>query len=141
MRSAAAVATIAVLAFGASTCGQAEDVTAQVEQGISEAVDTATSAAEQAQEQVTEVSELAQFCTAAARTAQAVNAQDWEQAIEHGQTMVAEAPDEIRPDAETVLDGAQRYVDGDQSAVMSEEFQDAAEEVKAFTEDRCDPRS
>lgn len=142
MRPVLAIATVAALSFGASACAgtDTEELRETVEQGISDATEAVGQAAEEVQEKASEVSEIAQFCTAAARTAQAVNAQDWDAAIEHGETMVAEAPDDIRPDAEVVLDGAKRYADGDQSAVASSEFQTAAENVKVYTEDRCDPR-
>lgn len=143
MRIALPTAALAVLALGASACAGAdtEELRQTVEQGISDATEAVGQAAEGVQEKASEVSELAQFCTAAAQTAQAANAQDWEGAIEHGETMVAEAPDGIRPDAEVVLDGAKAYVDGDQAAVTTSEFQTAAENVRTYTEDRCDPRS
>ncbi len=131
------VASVLVLSLGAVACGQAE----QVGDAVGEAVDQASEAADQVREQAEEVATLARFCTAAARTAEAVNAQDWDAAIEHGETMVAEAPDDIVTDARTVLDGAKAYRDGDQQAVMSEEFQGAAERVKAYAEDHCDPTS
>lgn len=141
MRPLLATTTVAVLALGASACGGSSDVREAVEQGISDASTAVGEVAEEAQAKASEVTELARFCTAAARTAQAVNDQDWDAAIEHGETMVAESPDDIRPDAEVVLDGAKRYADGDQAAVASPEFQDAAGAVRAYAEDRCDPRS
>jgi hypothetical protein len=90
-------------------------------------------------EGVQDAATLVQFCSAAVEVAQAVDDRDWDRAIERGEVMVAEAPDEIRPDAQTVLDGAKRIRDGDAAAAQDQEFQAAAERVRDYSRDRCDP--
>lgn len=137
MRALTAATLAIVLSFGAAACSEAEQIQETVETAIGQASETAAQVREQAERAAT----LAQFCTAAVRTADAVNSQDWDAAIQHGETMVAEAPEDIEADAETVLTGAKAYRDGDQQAVMSEEFQGAAERVKAYAQDHCDPTS
>lgn len=126
-RSAAAVLAGAVLLLPA--CDQ-----------VDEAVGTAQDAVATATEAVAETSELVQFCTAAARVAQAVQDEDVDAAVQHGETMVEHAPDEIAPQAQKVLDEARRAQGGDYSGLQSQEFEDAAEQVATYTQDRCDPR-
>ena len=127
MRRTIVALTIAALPLSLTACGDAVET---VQEGVSEATEAAGEAAQ-----------LVRFCTAALEVADAVNARDWERAIERGEEMVAEAPDEIRPDAQTVLEGARSIHDGDTAVAQSEEFQRAVERVRGYTRDRCDPTS
>ena len=125
---------IGIAALALTGCGDIEEA---VEDGISQASEVA----DQAREQVEDTSRNVQFCSAALSTAQAIEKQDWESAIEAGEDLVAHAPEEIAQDAQTVLDGARSYHDGDQSVVQTDEFRDAAERVESYTRETCDPRS
>lgn len=127
MRRTLAALAVLALPLSLSACGDAVET---VQEGINQAT-------EQAQDAAT----LVQFCKAALDVANAVNDQDWNRAIERGEVMLAEAPDEIRPDAQTVLDGAKRIRDGEMQVAQDEGFQAAAERVKQYTRDRCDPTS
>lgn len=123
---------IAVLAL--TGCG---DIEQAVEDGISQASEVA----DQARDQIEDTSRNVQFCSAALSTAQAIEEQDWESAIESGENLVEQAPDEIAEDAQTLLDGARAYDDGDTSVVQTDDFREAAERVESYTRETCDPRS
>lgn len=107
---------------------------------VDQAVGAAGDAVATATEAVAETSELVQFCTSAARVAKAVEDEDIDAAVEHGESMVEHAPDEIAPSAKTVLAHAKDAQGGDYSGLQSQEFEDAAAAVATFTKDRCDPR-
>jgi hypothetical protein len=122
-------ALLAALALGASACSAVDGVVDGAQQAIEDGVDAAR-----------EAGDLIRFCTAAARVAKAVDDQDLEAAVSAGTNLLAEAPSEIRLDAEIVLNGATRARDGDRAALRTPEFQNAAKAVRDFTADRCDPR-
>lgn len=103
------------------------------------AVETVQDGIQEATEQALETVEIAQFCKAALDVATAVDDRDWDRAIERGEVMVAEAPDDIRGDAQTVLEGAKRIRDGETAAAQDEEFQAAVERVQTYARDHCDP--
>lgn len=94
---------------------------------------------ESAQTQVEEAAETAEFCVAAVRLADAVQARDVDAAVAAGEDFVDTAPDEIRGDTELVLDAAREAQDGDPSALATEEVQAAGERIRAFTVDECNP--
>lgn len=104
--------------------------------GCAEVVDVAQETVDQAQETV----ERTQFCVAAARVAQAMQAQDFEAAVSAGEDMVAHAPQEVAGPAQFLLDAAREAQAGDDSALRSQEGRDAADTVARYTQDRCDPR-
>lgn len=126
--------TIGIAALTLAGCGDVEEA---VQDGISQASEVAA----QAREQIEDTSRNVQFCSAALSTAKAVEQQNWESAIEAGENLVEQAPDEIAEDAQTLLDGARAYQEGDQSVVQTDEFREAAERVEAYTRETCDPRS
>lgn len=126
--------TIAITALAVTGCGD-------VEEALQEGISQASEVADQARDQVEDTSRNVQFCSAALSTAQAVEEGDWDSAVESGENLVEQAPEEIAEDAQTVLDGARAYQDGDQSVVQTDEFQEAAERVGSHTRETCDPRS
>lgn len=126
--------TIAIAALAVTGCGDAEDA-------LRDGVSQASEVADRARQQVEDTSRNVQYCSAALSTAQAVEEGDWESAVESGESLVKHAPGEVAADAQTVLDGARAYQDGDESVVQTEEFQEAAERVAAHTQEICDPRS
>lgn len=129
-RLVATVAVLAAFALTGAACGTAED-----------AVDQGREAIEQAEDAARDTAQRAQYCRAALQVASAVDDRDWDRAISAGEEMVAHAPDEIVDEARTVLDGARRIRDGQTQVAQSQEFQDAAEAVRTFTRERCDPAS
>lgn len=96
---------------------------------------------DQAQEQVDEVVETAQYCAHALELAQAVEARDVDAAVSAGRDLVEVAPDEIADDAQRLLEAAEQAQDGDPSALQSDEVQQSAERLRTYTEDTCDPTS
>lgn len=122
-----------VAALAVAGCG--------VDDAVREGISEASEVAEDARQQIEDTSRNVRFCAAALSTARAAQDQDWAAAIEHGEELVATAPDEIADDARVVLEGARAYRDGDPSAVQSEEFRAAAERLDEFTRETCDPRS
>lgn len=126
--------TFGIAALALAGCGDIEDA---VQDGVSQASEVAS----QARQQIEDTSRNVQFCSAALSTAQAVERQNWESAIESAENLVEEAPDEIAEDAQTLLEGARAYQDGDQAAVQTDEFREAAERVESYTRETCDPRS
>lgn len=96
---------------------------------------------DEAQTQVAEVADTLEFCSTAVQLADAVDSQDVDAAVTAGEAFVGKAPDEIRPDAELVLAAAREAQDGDPSALQSAEVQDAADRLRAFTVDECNPAS
>ncbi|MDX1659430.1 MAG: hypothetical protein R3343_11470 [Nitriliruptorales bacterium] len=88
-----------------------------------------------------ETVQLVEFCAAALDVLQAINDEDMAAALEAGENLVAEAPDEIAGEAQTVLDGLEEAQDGNREVLASEEFQTAAEELERYTRDNCDPTS
>lgn len=125
--------TIAIAVLAMTGCG--------IDDAVQDGISQASEVAGQAREQIEDTTRNVQFCAAALSTAQAAEDQDWDAAIESGENLVETAPEEIAADAETVLEGAKAYRDGDQSAVQSEEFRDAAERLDTFARETCDPRS
>lgn len=103
-------------------------------------VGTAQEAVESATEAVSEAAGLVQFCTAAAQVARAAEDEDVDAAVRHGESMVANAPDEIASQAQTLLTEAKRAQDGDYSGLQSQEFEEAAEAVATYAREHCDPR-
>lgn len=125
---------LSMITFAATACGGLEEA---VQDGISEASEVAADA----RQQIEDTSQNVRFCTAALEVAQAAENQNWDRAIESGENLVETAPEEIAAEAQTVLDGARAYRDGDQQAVQSEEFRQAADRLDSFTRETCDPRS
>ena len=137
MRRVAAVLLAGTLLVSVSACSRAKQLGNDVSQGVSEAQQQLDAARSKA----SETAQLVAYCTAALRTVHAVDDRDFSQALDAGRDMVGHAPAEIHDDAQRVLDGLQQYRDGDQEAVQSDAFQQAAKHVASFTRDRCDPRS
>lgn len=146
MRPLVAVLTAVTVALGAACSGdEVEDsldaAVEEVSEAGSEVGDAVTDAASEVADTAEEVTELVGFCTAAYRTQDAVEDRDPEEALEAAEDLAAEAPDEVRPEAETVLDGARAYQGGDDEALEDEGFRTAATEVAEYAEAHCDPRS
>ena len=120
-RIISSVLAVVVGALSLSACGEAAETVGDV--------------AEEADETV----QLVEFCTAALDVVQAVGAEDKGAAISAAQTMVNEAPEEIAPEAETVLNGVEAAQNGDTEALQSQEFQNAAQEIETYTRENCNP--
>lgn len=136
MRPVVALLTALTLALGAAACSDDE-----VEDAVDTAVEEVSEAAGEVADTASELSDLAGFCTAAYRTQDAIEDREPEDALEAAEDLVAEAPEDIRPQAETVLEGAQAFQEGDEGAIEDEGFQTAVTELVDYTQDRCDPRS
>lgn len=117
------IAVIGVIVLGGASCSTVDE------------------AVEGAQNAVEDVVDNVQYCAAAIQVADAVNNENWDRAISAGEDLVANAPDEIRPEAQTVLDGAREIRDGNRARAADPEFRQAAEQVEQFTRDHCDPTS
>lgn len=122
MRTSVTVLLLAVALVGGA-CSQVQDTV------------------DEAQEQVDEVVETAEYCAHALALAQAVEARDVDAAVSAGRDLVEVAPDEIADDAQRLLEAAERAQDGDMSALQSDEVQQSAERLRTYTEDTCDPTS
>lgn len=96
---------------------------------------------DEAQEQVDEVVETAQYCADALALAQAVEARDVDAAVSAGRDLVEVAPDEIADDAQRLLEAAEQAQEGDMSALQSDEVRQSAERLRTYTEDTCNPAS
>lgn len=136
LRRVAVSAAAAALVAG---CGASESV--------QEGIDRANAAANEAQgridevrEQVSDTKARVEFCVAAAKVVAEVETRDYAGAVEAGQEMIAKAPEEIQPQARIVLDGLVAFQEGDSNPVQSEEFQRAADDLRRYTVDSCDPR-
>lgn len=134
------LAVVLLAAVLATACGAQE--------GLQEGIDRAGAVASEVQAKVDEATsrfedtkQQVEYCASALRVIAAVETRDYEAAVDAGQEMVARAPEAIQPQARVVLDGVVAYQDGDSQPVQSEEFQQAAEDVRRFTTDSCDPRS
>lgn len=152
VRTLKTLALALVLAISLTACGDGDTTVEDVKTAVGDAATKAGDALGTAADKVSEAAgnagdaageavDNAQFCTAAFQTVDALNGNDIDGAIDHGEDMVAEAPDDIRGDAQRVLDGAKAFQGGDQQAVQSAEFRAAADNVEAYTRDKCDPRS
>lgn len=122
MRTSVTVLLLAVALVGGA-CSQVQDTV------------------EEAQEQVDEVVETAEYCAHALALAQAVEARDVDAAVSAGRDLVEVAPDEIADDAQRLLEAAEQAQDGDMSALQSDEVQQSAERLRTYTEDTCNPAS
>jgi malonyl CoA-acyl carrier protein transacylase len=94
-----------------------------------------------ASERVNEVVETARYCAAALRLADAVSDRDVDAAVSAGRDLVEVAPDEIAADAQLLLAAAEEAQAGDLERLQEQEVVDAAERVRTFTEDTCNPGS
>lgn len=148
MRPILAILTAAALATGAAACGSGDDlqdsldaVGETVGEVASDVGDTVEEAASEVGRAAEDAADLVGFCTAAYRTQDAVEDRDPAEALEAAEDLLERAPEEIRPQVETVRDGARAYQGGDEEAIEDEEFQQALSELGAYLEDRCDPRS
>lgn len=117
------VIAIAVLALAAPACSQASDLVSD------------------AQEQVSDAAQTAEFCISALRLANAVEARDVDAIVDAGEALVDDAPDEIRGDAEFLLDAGRQAQAGDAASLDGDDVTAAGERVRSFTEDRCNPLS
>lgn len=131
-RPLAALATVLAV-VSLSACGQARDA-------VREGVEQASRLASEAGQQIEQTTGKVQFCAAAIRAGQAIDAEDWDAAIEAGENMADHAPEEVADEVQIVLEGARDYRAGNRSTVASPEFRDAAETLRDYTENECDPR-
>lgn len=136
VRSAVVALLAATLAVG---CGAQDQLDEQIGRA-EELADDVRTRVDEAREQFEDTAQRVEFCAAAARVATHLEREDYAGAIEAGQTMASKAPDQIQPQARTVLDGLVAFRDGDPDHLQSESFQRAAEDVRNYTVDACDPR-
>jgi hypothetical protein len=111
--------------------------------GCDEAAEVANEASEaigEGAEEVQEGIDLAGFCVDAAQAADAIDEGDFGEALDHATAALGDAPDDIRPALETLVDAARQYADGDAAAIDEDEVRAAAEEVETYARERCDPR-
>lgn len=77
-----------------------------------------------------------EFCNA---TRDVVNLEDVDEVPPEVDTMVEEAPDEIKDSAEAVRTGFEdAFENQDASALQSQEFQDAARELRDYAVENCE---
>ncbi|MBW3619979.1 MAG: hypothetical protein KY461_07025 [Actinobacteria bacterium] len=143
MRPLPALATALVLCVAAAGCSDDEldEATGELSDAAGEVGEAVTDAASEVADAAGDASELVGYCTAAYRFQDAVEDRNPDDALEAAEDLAAEAPDDIRDEVETVLDGARAYQGGDEQALGDEEFQAAASAVADDTAERCDPRS
>ena len=147
MRPLPALVTAIIVALGAAGCSGDEldrtldDAAGELSEAASEVGDAVSEAASEVTDAAERGSELIGYCTAAYRLQDAVEDRNPEDALEAAEDLAAEAPDDVRDEAETVLEGARAYQDGDDQALQDEEFQAAASAVADDAAERCDPRS
>lgn len=132
------VALLAALVL-ATGCGTQDRLDDQIERAEGVA-DDVRRRVDEARQQFEDTAQRIEFCAAAGRVVTHLEREDYAAAIEAGQTMVAEAPSQIQPQARIVLDGLVAFRDGDPEAVQGESFRRAAEDVRNYTVDACDPR-
>ncbi len=109
--------------------------------GCDQVRDTVEQATDQAQEAVGDLADTAEFCLRAVEVARAVDDRDVDAAVSAGEALVAVAPDDIRADAQLVLDAAREAQGGNFAALQSDEVQAAAQRLRTATEDTCNPTS
>lgn len=132
MRRVAPIVLATALLFGAA-CNEAAEVVDETGDAVSEAISEGADTIEDG-------IDLAQFCVDAAQAAQAVRDGDHDRALNQAQDAFENAPDDIRPEVAKLIEGAERFAEGDRSVANDPEVQAAIEEVEDFTRERCDPR-
>lgn len=146
MRRLPTILIAAVLVTGATGCdgGEAEetlDAIGETAADVAEDVgDAVSEAATEVADTTSDLADLVGFCDAARRANEAVEARNAGDALDAAEDLAAEAPDDIRDAAETVRDGVAEWHDGDDQAIEDPGFEDAVEEVRAYADERCDPR-
>lgn len=142
MRRPSTILIAALLVTGAAACdqGEAEETLDAIGDTAGEVAEDVGDAVGDAATEVSELADLVGFCDAARRADEAVEARNAGDALEAAEDLAAEAPEDVASEAGTVLEGVRAWHDGDQTAVEDEDFQQAAEDVRAYTEERCDPR-
>ena len=112
------VAAVAALTLAAAGCGVVEDAS----QAAGDAVDRV------------------EFCVAALRVVQAVEARDLDGAVSAGEDLVDNAPDDVAADGQVVLDAARAARSGDTAALDAPDVLAAADRLQTRTREDCDPR-
>jgi hypothetical protein len=87
-----------------------------------------------------DVADRSQFCFAVTRALTSVDGGSTpEQARAAAEEVLAQAPDEIRDDANLVADRLEQAAREDDTSVLDEEFRAAAERLRDDTRALCDP--
>lgn len=120
---------LAVLLVSGVGCDEAAEVADEASEAIGEGA-----------EEVEEGIDLAQFCVDAAQAADAVDDGDYGEALDHATSALEDAPDDIQPALETLVDAARRYNEGDAAAIDENEVRAAADEIETYAQEQCDPR-
>ncbi len=118
LRSRAVVAVLAVLL---ASCSDVQDRIDQVRDSASELTDQA------------------RFCLTIARTVSAIESGSPQTAAEAAEEAFAQAPEEVRADAEAVLDAIRSTDGGAAEALEDPDVRAAAERLRDRTADLCDP--
>lgn len=146
MRRPSTILVAAVLVATATACGDGgtEETLDAIGETAGEVADdlgdAVSDAATEVRDTTSDLSDLVGFCDAARRAEGAVEARNAGDALEAAEDLAAEAPDDIRDAARTLLDGVRAWHDGDEQAIQDEDVQRAAEDVRVYAEERCDPR-
>lgn len=124
------VPTFLALALTVSACQAVDEIP-----GLSERADEVSGSVE-------EVADQAQFCFAITRALTGVDGGTTpEQALEAAEEVLAQAPEELRDDAELVAETLGEAADADDpQRLEDEEFQAAAQRLRDGTRELCDPR-
>lgn len=100
---------------------------------VADRVDELRSGAEQ-------VTETARFCLSLARAASAIDAGSPDTAADAAEEVLVHAPDDVREDARTVVDGIRHAEDRGENFMDDPEVRAAIERLRDRTTDLCDPR-
>lgn len=124
------VPTLCALAMLTSACEGVDDLS-----GLSDGADDLSGS-------VDEVTDQARFCFAITRALTGIDGGTTpEQALDAAEEVLAQAPDELRDDAELVAETLAEAVEADDQELLEDEaFQAAAERLRDGTRERCDPR-
>jgi hypothetical protein len=86
-----------------------------------------------------ELTERARFCLNVTRALTAIDADDPATAAAAAEELLAQAPDEVRGDARTVVEALRAARHGDRDRLDDPEVQAAAERLRGTARDLCDP--
>lgn len=92
-------------------------------------------------QQVEDVAGTVEYCAQAVEVAQAVRDRNLEQGLAAADDLASSAPDDIRPEVETVREALQTAQGGDATALADPEVQQAAIRIEEFSRRECDPTS
>ena len=129
-----AAATVLVLVLGLAGCATAQQ---SLEERLGTSLDDLRGRADELLAQRQELASTFDWCTGAARLAQAVVAGDVEAARTEAAALRDDAPQDLAADLRLIAEAAARAQVGDPRGLMDGEVQDAARDVYAYAVELC----